>query len=519
MQSPKLHTTDVGTFTSRFPRNGGALALVALLALTGCGKKPGPKADVSTPGSRTSSAPIKPVVSPEPKVQRTLGGIELDGLVEAGAAGEAIIESALGLSSDKAKGVAGLVAGGAASGRVVRALLASKSIDEVTGALEVLAADGDPSQSRKLVVEPLLGLLGHEVALVRDRAWTLAPLVVEGDDLLALVKRVEPAQKATVIRLLETWDSETIRVELAKLARGEDRELGREAAYALTTPTRPASPEALTLASDLLTAPASRPLGLAVVRRLPGPLPTDLQKLVSRTIDESLMGQDLPLILAAARATVVLPIEERLPLLEQLGRDAREDVRRVAAETLGLLSGAPADTLTRVVEVLDRLLADPEGMVRIAAIRARATLSVSPELAPVAATAILQKLQDGHRGVRLAAAVGLAQPAYATHSKAALEAQLLREDKPGRALILEAMAASKSRDLVEIVISKLDGGVLVPAAYQALTAASGKDFRAVAADWRPWLDETFPAPAPPAPKAEEKPPAPTPAPAIPAPKP
>lgn len=467
------------------------LAFGILLAVTGCGKKPSTQSDASS--SRRQSAPVRPAAPPEPEVLRTLGGIELGPLVEPGPASESIIESALALTDNREKGVHGLIAAGPAAKKVVLALLTSKSFDELIGALAVLEADGDPTESRPGAVEPLLNLLTHEVNVVRDRAWELAPKVVEGEDLLRLVKRVEPAQRATVIRLLELWDSTEIRVELALLAQSPDIELSREAAYALTTSARPISPEAIGMVTELLTSPR-RALGLTTARRL-GALPAELTPVVSRTIDESLLSEDTELVLAAIRATTLLGIEDRLPLLEQLGRDGREDVRRVAAEALGSVPSAGANTTRRAIEVLDRLLADPEGTVRIAAIRARGEISQAPELAADATRALAQKLQDGHRGVRLAAAVVLAQPAFAAESKALLVSQLGREDNPGQAVILEAMATSKSRALVEAVIEKLDGGPLAPIAHHALVNVVGKDFPATAADWRPWLDEVFPVPA------------------------
>lgn len=475
------------------------LAFGLLLAVTGCGKKPSAQSDASS--NRRQSAPVRPAAPPEPEVLRTLGGIELGPLVEPGPASESIVESALALTDNREKGVRGLIAAGPAAKKVVLALLASKSFDELTGALEVLEAEGDPTESRPGAVEPLLALMTHEVNFVRDRAWELAPKVVEGEDLLRLVKRVEPEQRATVIRLLELWDSTEIRAELALLAQSPDAELSREAAYALTTHARPISPEAVGMVTELLTSPARRALGLTTARRLAGTLPPELTPVVSRTIDESLLSEDIELVLAATRATALLSIEDRLPLLEQLGRDGREDVRRVAAEALGSTSASTAtNTTRRAIEVLDRLLADPEGTVRIAAIRARGEISQAPELAADAARALAQKLQDGHRGVRLAAAVVLAQPAFAAESKALLVSQLGREDNSGQAVILEAMATSKSRALVEAVIEKLDGGPLVPIAHQALSTVAGKDFPASAADWRPWLDETFPTPVE-APKA------------------
>lgn len=468
--------------------------LGATLVIAGCGKKPTPRADVTQ--DRVASAPrVAPdaVVESSEPVTRTLGGVELAPLVDAGPQREAVIEAAMTLAQDRKKGVDALIAAGPAAKRVVVALLASKSIDEVFGALEVVTSEGDPTQSRDEAMEPVLALISHEVAVVRDRAWELAPKIANGEALLALLSRIEPSRKGAVVRLLEHWDSAPIRKALAELTRGADAELAREAALALTTPARPGSAEAVALSSELLASPGQVALGLTLIRRLPAPLPAELARAASEVIDRLLLSDDLALVLAATRATVVLPVEDRIPLLEQLGRDGREEVRRVVAETLAVAGPTPTASLSRILEVLDRLLDDDAGSVRIAAIRARGALSTAPEHAAAAAAALARKLGDGNRGVRLAAVVALCHPAYGETSRALLEAQLGREEKPDRALILEAMAASESRPLIEAVISKLDGGVLVPVAHQALVATSGVDLPATQADWMAWLDKRHPA--------------------------
>ncbi len=473
-----------------------ALFVSALALLGACGKKPGPKTDDAGP-SRTAAAPTPPPVDlPPPPVQRTLGGIELTLLVDAGPEGENVVSQALGLTNDKARSVAGLIRAGAAAKRVVLALLESKSLDEVTGALEVLGADGDPTGGRSEVVEPLIALLSHEAAIVRDRAWELAPKVIEGDALVELVRRIEPSKKAAVVRLLELWDSAAIRATLGELARGTDPELAREAAYTLTTASRPVAPETLTLVDELVGAPTTRALGLAIARRLPvESLGAPLKTAISKAIDEALVATDEPLVLAAIRATVVLPFADRLPLLEQLSRDSREDVRRVTAETLGLSTAElPApDEYTRLTTTLDSLLADAEGPVRIAAIRARAH-TANPAGAEAATAAIGAKLQDGHRGVRIAAAVALSNPLFGEGSAKLIEAQFAREERPAQALILEALAVSKSRPHIALVLARLQEPKLQAAAHLALSAASGKDFPANVDAWRPWFDETYPAP-------------------------
>jgi hypothetical protein len=485
-----------------------ALFVSALALLGACGKKPGPKADAAGP-SRTAAAPARPPVDlPPPPVERTLGGIELTPLVDAGPEGENVISHALGLTNDKARSVTGLIRAGTAAKRVVLALLTSKSLDEVTGALEVLGADGDPTGGRSEVVEPLVALLSHEAAVVRDRAWELAPKVIEGDALVDLVRRIEPAKKAAVVRLLELWDSAAIRAALGELARGTDPELAREAAYTLTTASRPVAPETLTLVDELVRAPTTRALGLAVARRVPvESLGAPLKANVSKAIDEALVATDVAVVLAAIRATIVLPFADRLPLLEQLSRDSREDVRRVTTETLGLTTGqkpGPEES-ARLGKTLDGLLADAEGPVRIAAIRARAH-TATPAVAASAAASIGAKLQDGHRGVRIAAAVALSNPLFGEASAKLIEAQLVREDAPAQALILEALAVSKSRPHVALVLARLQEPELQAAAHLALNTASGKDFPANIDAWRPWFEETYPAPS--APPREAVPPSP-----------
>src|SRR5690606_29863975 len=85
---------------------GLVLLLSATFGLAGCGKKPTPRADVAS--DRVASAPrVTPdvaVEAPEP-VTRTLGGIELAPLVDAGPQREVILEAAMVLAENRKKGV------------------------------------------------------------------------------------------------------------------------------------------------------------------------------------------------------------------------------------------------------------------------------------------------------------------------------------------------------------------------------------------------------------------------------
>ena len=475
-----------------------ALGLALASPLAACGGKPKPRqapptATAEGPGGGPVESPTP--VEPEPE-RRTRGGVDLgDALKKAGDAGERVFGAAQKLSKDRAAGVAGLVAEKTAAGPTVLALLGSRDFDELIGALQAVATDGDPLGVRAAAGDGVLALLDHPVGEVRDAAWTTATKVADGEALAKLLAAVEPERKTAVVRLLAVWDGVVIEGALWPLVVGDDAALATEAALALSAPGRSASPELTTkleaLANDGDEVRATR--GLATLRRLGGALSARRKA----AIDRALAAKDEALVIEGVRGAEAFPIDEALPLFEQLALDPRTAVRATAAEALGAVSAKGKDAAAKAGPLLDKLLADGDGDVRLAAVSARAKVgTVDERVGKLSAL-----LTDPHRGVRLAATVSLASPELVGASLATLTTRLGREERASQRIILGAMCASGDRAAIGAVIDLIGDPKLAVPAHTAMVDLSGEDYEVDLARWHAWLDKRIPPPPAPAEKA------------------
>lgn len=479
-------------------------AVICVMALLlACGEKP--KAPVTRKGTApiaTTAGPTNEAgpggeVPPKP-LDRTRGGVELGPALEAaGEARAAVREAAMGLAKDRAAGVKGLVAAGPAAKTAVLALLGSENLDELIGAMQVLAAEGDPTGARAEGQDAVLGLLGHAVGEVRDTAWETAAKIADGAALAKLLPSASPERQRAIVRLLASWDGEPVREALWGLIGGADGDLAIEAALAASAPQKRLDPATAERLRALSQAEDERRMRLALVlyRRFADNAgapasKSDKHEAPSKdTIDRALASKDEALLLEGIRSTLHFAPEEREPLYEQLAKDPRAAVRAVTAEVLARHAAGAAGRL------VDGLLGDPEGDVRMSAARARARFGPPEERVK----ALVPKLQDGHRGARLAAAVSLARPELVSLAAKDLARQLLRESGEARNVLLGALASSHDREGVGVVVDALGHAdkTLSNAAFYALMTATGLDFGGDAGKWRAWLDKTYPPPPPP----------------------
>lgn len=469
---------------------------LALSGLAGCGAKPKPKptATATTTGTTPSEPGPSGPETPEKPPERTRGGVDLASALEsAGAARDDVFLAAQTLSQDRAAGVAKLLANKAAAKATVLALFGSNNLDELIGALLVLQADGDPTGARAEASDQVFALLDHEVGAVRDVAWDTAAKVADGAGLAKLLPTVPHDKALALTRLLAAWDGEPVQAALWQNVTGADGELAIEAALALSAPGKRPGPFVSERLAALLRGASEAQLRLALIihRRFPHDPKDKLDAGLKDAVDRALTSKDESLVLEGVRSTALFPAEEREPLYEQLALDPRPAVRAVTAEVLANHGGKPA------VALLDKLLTDVEGDVRMAATSARAQLGTPQER-----LAVLEPLLvDTHRGVRLAAALSLAKADMIALASATLVKQLAREDDEGRKVILGALASSGTRAGVSTVIELLadpDTTRSVPAHF-ALTAATKQAFGVAPGEWKAWLDKQYPPPAPEAP--------------------
>ena len=470
-------------------------ASLALTGLAGCGAKPKPKPPVATTSAASADPTSGGPEAPERPAERTRGGVDLTSALDsAGAARDDVFLAAQTLSKDRPAGVAELIANKEAAKATVLALFESKNLDELIGALLVVQADGDPTGARAEGSEHVFALLDHEVGAVRDTAWETAAKVADGAGLAKLLPTLAHDKALAVVRLLAAWDGEPVQLALWQLVSGSDQELAIEAALALSARGKRAAPQIGDRLQILLKHAngASLRLGLIVYRRFGHDPKEVISPAMKDAIDRALTSKDEPLVLEGVRSTLVLPAEERAPLYEQLALDPRPAVRAVTAEMLARQTKPDGSAVT----LLDKLLTDAEGDVRMAATRARAQLGTPEERLKV----IGPLLSDSHRGVRLAAALSLAQPDLITLGLPILLKQLEREDHEASKVILGALSSSTQRAVLLTVIELIGGAdsKRVVAAHFALTTATKQDFGVDIGAWKGWLDKQYPPPPEPA---------------------
>lgn len=467
-----------------------AIGVMALSAISvGCGKKPKPHpTPPRTAAGAPATAPAVPTPPPESPPTRTRGGVELaSALEEAGDARERVFAAADLLARERPAGVKRLIAEKTRAKATVLALLESLNLDELIGALEVLQADGDPTGARAQAADKVFALLDHEVAAVRDAAFETAPLVADGAALAKLLPDLAPDRKVAVVRLLAGWDGASIDDALWPLVAGSDTDLAIEAALAATSPEKRLSDTIASRIRELLAEADDHELrlGLMMLRRLEAnagtPAADRLPAWRKAAIDRALQSKDAALMLEGVRSSRALAVADREPLYEQLVLDPRSAVRAVTAEVLVHHRGKARDTLVA------KLLEDAEGEVRMAAAGARARFG-SPKDRRAALTPLLH---DPNRGVRLAAAMSLADRELITGSVPLLVKQLGRETSQGTKSILGALTQSGDKEALLAVIELIGGEDknLAVAAHFALKNATGQDFEDDLGAWRGWLEQ------------------------------
>jgi hypothetical protein len=465
-----------------------SVMLIVAAALGACGEKPKAKPEILAP------APVEPTPEPSTPVEsRTRGGVDLAAALEsAGDVRQAVLDGALLLHKDRASGVAMLTAAKSAARATVVALFESKNIDEVIGALSVASSDGDPVELGKDRIGLVMGQLDHEVAAVRDVAWDAAPKVADGAALATMLPSASAERKLGLVRLLAQWDGAPVQDALWSLVEGEDATLALEAALAMSSVGKTLGATGTERVAKLLAgSEAKSRLGLLLQRRAGDGKPAGLKE----AIDRALVSKDEALVIEGVRATTAFPADEREPLYEQLAQDPRLAVRSVTAEVLGVHGrGLALDKQGPTIALVTKLLADIEGDVRMAAARARSMVGTVAERK----AALEALLAEGHRGVRMAAAVSMAEPDLIEACAEALAKQVVKEEREGRATILGALASSKNRSALLAVTALLDSSdnATIVAAHFALTSATKQDFATKRAAWEAWLDKTYPPPAP-----------------------
>ncbi|MCC6620426.1 MAG: hypothetical protein IT385_04180 [Deltaproteobacteria bacterium] len=455
-----------------------ASALLTLALLPACGDKPKPKPAPPPSAPQATGGPVGSLESAPPNM-KTTGGVDLTG------AADPVRVAALQLATNRKKGVDALVAAGKDAGPVVVRLLGSAGLNELLGALEIVALPDDPAGAHAGAMPGVLALLGHDAPDVRAAAARIADGVQDPAPFIVLAKSEGAAGRVEAIRLLGRWSGAEVEATLLPLL-GTSEGLALEAALALGAPGKTASPAVTEAAAAAArsTVADQRLAGFVLSRRLGLAVPAE-------AIDQALADLNDPIVAEAIRAAA----PDRLATIVKTP-DAPPLVRRVVAEQLGRLSaGAERDAL------VDAAAADPAAEVR-------ATLAPTLVAIGEGGGSVMDKLLvDDDAGVRRAAlAATTLLPAAEAVTR--LRARLAASSDDDKNFILWALGRVPDRSAVDLLIDNLTDPVGGPVAGIVLQVRSGKSFSDVAA-WRAWADEAFP-PAPEAPEPEAPKPEPTP---------
>lgn len=481
----------------------GLLALTALGTFAACGEKPRPKPKPQAAEQDVEPGPAGPTPEPMKKPERTIGGVDLDdALAKAGDRRDDVLATAKLFAEDRQAAVRRAVDIGPPAAAMTLALLGSANLDELIGAMEVAKRKGDPVGVRGGMLEGVLALLNHDVAAVRDVAWETAALVADGPALAAMLPKQSKERQVDVVRLLAAWDGPEVRTALWGLVRAADpagRDLATEAALALSGPGKPldAAQRAELDKLGALAVPgpegdeAAR-LTLLIYRR------TGLEAGIiaatppSALVDRALASSALPLALEGVRAVASLPAADRPARFATLAADPRPAVRAVLTEVIATHATASLEASAAAEKALDALVADGEGEVRVAALRARARVGKDEGKVKVLSAA----LTDPNRGVRLAAMTLLAQRELVALAADALADALKRADEGVQRSLVNALVDAKTRAAMKIVVQALDGEKnLARTALLALVRVSGETTPGERGAWMTWLDRAYP-PAP-----------------------
>lgn len=437
----------------------------------GCSDKPKSSAPPPVaPQTSPNNGPVGSMESAGPTT-RTIGGVEL------GIVAEPVRVAAMRLAKDRKAGVAALVAQGPVAHDAVLALLGSASLEEVVGALEVVAADGDPTKTRHDAAAKVTALLSHDAEGVRAAATRVAELLDDPQAFIALVKSDKLEARVTGVRLLGGWGGAEVEALLVPLI--ADESLGLEAALAMSTPGKVGAVSQRVLdAATVAIAPEATPTtlraGLTLLRRLAKPVPPE-------AAERALKSTDIDLAIEGVRASPS-------SVLLSLGADPRAEVRRALAEEAWRIETSDARTA-----LVNALAKDADDRVRAASAMALVKTG-GGTAAPM--DALLTDSVDAVRKAAIAATTTLPEAEASTR----LATRLQSANDDDKVFITWALERVPGRAAVDVLIGALADKSYGPVAHIVLQRRSGKDFPPEVEKWRAWADAEYPAP-----KVEEPP--------------
>ncbi|MEZ4269686.1 MAG: HEAT repeat domain-containing protein [Myxococcota bacterium] len=464
-----------------------ALAPALLSIASGCRSS---RRTVERPPVAGATTPAEAAPLPARAAGESAGGVSLSA-IEA-----PIRRDALALAARRAHAVDRLIRRGESAEPAMTALLASKNLEELQGALEwfvaihpeggtgdIAALAAHPSDSvRALVIDALAakdarghasaiaGLLGDPAAAVRAKA--AITLRRFGD---------ASASEALVARVQDTDPFVALESAHAAAAVG-----GAEATKALIAEARGGTPLA-------------RRAALHGLRRMEQTVPLEV-------LDQALESPELDLKLEGIKG-LRLAEEEAAPT--RLGlqlASADPVVRRVALETV-FATDAKAG-----VQAARGMLTDASPEVRATAL----ALLVASDEGGVSALELAGFLSDPQAGVR-AVAAAYAGSRSGDELRQALIGRLTAETEvPIRRMLVEALASVGDRSTVDALIAVLaePRSPLLDESVAALQRITGQQFGADPDAWRAYASGNAAAPAP-EPAADDTPPAVDPAEALP----
>lgn len=473
------------------------LALLVAAASAACGKKPeAPKAPAPPPAADRGPSTTAVDAGAVPLV--TPGGVALEG------APEAVARAAAALATRPDSATRELIALGDAAAPVAVALLESKNLVELEGALAFLREVTHPS-----AVKPITGLLSHDAEAVRDAARrTLARYDGVGlaAGVIPLLASDAAALRIDAARALARIGGDDARGALVKRLDDPDDGVLLEVAAALGH-IGGAVPQG---AIDALAADDARPAqlraALSLARRVGLVAPAS-------AIARGLSADDPALASDAARAIASAPDDDRGRLVAMAWESTRLDTRRALLE--GLTSHPAAAARARAEALARGALTDADPGLR--AIAADALGRLIPPLDAADASSdldadrhgplpalLLPLLADTAPLVRRTAAARLVAALPHPAVIAAVDARLDDEPDAGtRQVFIYALARVGTRDALGRVIARVADEALGPASHLALMRVSGEQHPRDAAAWRAWLERALDPNAPPAEPAPE----------------
>jgi HEAT repeat protein len=436
------------------------VCVFALLALpsiaAGCRSSRRAVEQASPPPAATA---VAPVVLPARAAGESAGGVSL------AAVEPAVRRDALTLATRRAHALDRLIRRGPSAAAAMTALLASKNLDELEGALEWFAAihpdaaTGDiaalathSSESvRALVVDALVA------QDARAQATTLAGLL--GDP--------SPLVRAKAAMALRRFGDASATEALLARVQDSDPLVALEAAHAAAAVGGADAWKAL-LAEARGGTPSARRAALQGLRRAEQSVPLEV-------LDAALASDELDLKLEGIKG-LRLAVEEAAPT--RLGlqlQDRQPVVRRVALETVFATDAKAGTAAAR------GMLGDGDRQVRAAAVALLAGAAESD----LGAAELARLLADPDTGVR-AVAAAYAGTRTGDELRAALVGRLAAEaEVPVRRMIVEALGTVGDKSSLDALIAAMDEP-RSPVADQALAALQRITGEAIGPDPAAW---------------------------------